>query len=105
MNQRRFPTTRLRRTRRHPFLRRLVREGSLSTDDLILPMFVIDGKNIRQPIDAMPGIERLSIDQLVFEAGQAYGDQVNRWISKNHQKNNIRALLATLHDVLWEGSG
>ena len=72
MNQRRFPTTRLRRTRRHPFLRRLVREGSLSTDDLILPMFVIDGKNIRQPIDAMPGIERLSIDQLIFEAGQAY---------------------------------
>lgn len=72
MTQRRFPATRLRRTRRHPFLRRLVREGSLSTDDLIQPMFVIDGNNLRQPIDAMPGIERLSIDQLVFEAGQAY---------------------------------
>ena len=72
MTQRRFPTTRLRRTRRHLFLRRLVREGTLSTDDLILPMFVVDGNNIRQPIDAMPGIDRLSIDQLVFEAGQAF---------------------------------
>lgn len=72
MNQRRFPTTRLRRTRRHAFLRRLVREGSLSTDDLILPMFVIEGNSLRQPIDAMPGIDRLSIDQLVLEAGQAF---------------------------------
>lgn len=67
-----FPATRLRRTRSHEFMRRLVRENALSTDDLIYPMFVIDGEGIRDPIDAMPGIDRFSIDQLVEEAVDAY---------------------------------
>lgn len=72
MTSRTFPRTRLRRTRSHEFLRRLVRENALSTDDLIYPMFVIDGEGRREPIDAMPGIERYSIDQLVLEAADAY---------------------------------
>ena len=72
MTPRRFPTSRLRRTRRYEFLRRLVRENALSTDDLIYPMFVIDGSNTRVPVESMPGIERLSVDLLVAEAVQAY---------------------------------
>lgn len=67
-----FPNTRLRRTRKHEFMRRLVRENALSTDDLIYPMFVVEGDGRRDPIDAMPGIERFSIDQLIAEAANAY---------------------------------
>ena len=65
---RRFPTTRMRRNRRSDSLRRLVRESTLTCDDLIYPMFVIDGQRSRQPIDSMPGIERLSIDLLLAQA-------------------------------------
>jgi porphobilinogen synthase len=64
---RQFPTTRLRRNRRSEFSRRLVRETDLSTNDLIYPMFVIDGKATRQPVTSMPGIERFTIDLLVAE--------------------------------------
>lgn len=53
-------------------MRRLVRENALSTDDLIYPMFVVEGQGRRDPIDAMPGIERYSIDELVEEAADAY---------------------------------
>ena len=49
------------------FSRRLMRESVLTTDDLIYPMFVVDGDNQRIPIESMPGIERLSIDQLLKE--------------------------------------
>ncbi len=62
-----FPTTRLRRNRRSEFSRRLVRETRLSTDDLIYPMFVIDGTSRREGIASMPGIERYTIDELVRE--------------------------------------
>ncbi len=72
MTDRTFPNTRLRRTRSQEFMRRLVRENALSTDDLIYPMFVIEGQGRRDPIDSMPGIERYSIDQLVTEAADAY---------------------------------
>ena len=53
-------------------MRRLVRENALSTDDLIYPMFVVEGKGRRDPVDSMPGIDRYSIDQLVAEAAEAY---------------------------------
>jgi len=53
-------------------MRRLVRETALATDDLIYPMFVVDGQGRRDPIDSMPGIERYSIDQLIAEAANAY---------------------------------
>ena len=65
---RRFPTTRLRRLRKHDFSRRLVRENTLAVDDLIYPVFVLPGKNNRQAVESMPGVERLSIDLLVAEA-------------------------------------
>ncbi len=63
-----FPSSRMRRMRFHDFSRRLMRENKLSTDDLIYPMFVIDGENKREKISSMPGIERLSIDLLLEEA-------------------------------------
>ncbi len=66
--QGKFPTTRLRRMRRHDFTRRLVRESRLSVDDLICPVFVLDGENRRELVPSMPGVERLSIDQLLREA-------------------------------------
>lgn len=57
-----------RRMRSNEFIRRLVRESSLSVDDLIYPLFITEGDNIRQPIISMPGIERLSLDQLIVDA-------------------------------------
>lgn len=63
-----FPATRLRRNRRDDFSRRLVRENRLSVDDLILPVFVLEGENARESIASMPGVERLSIDLLLQAA-------------------------------------
>jgi porphobilinogen synthase len=63
-----YPRTRLRRMRRHDFSRRLMRECSLAANDLIYPMFVQDGRRIRQTIASMPGIERMSLDVLLEEA-------------------------------------
>ena len=63
-----FPATRLRRNRRDEFSRRLVRENVLTVDDLILPVFVLDGENRREAVTSMPGVERLSIDLLLQEA-------------------------------------
>jgi porphobilinogen synthase len=63
-----YPYTRKRRMRRDDFSRRLMRESHLSVDDLIYPMFILDGKELREPIASMPGVERLSIDQLLLEA-------------------------------------
>jgi porphobilinogen synthase len=59
-----FPATRMRRNRQFPWIRDLVRENKLSVEDLIWPIFVVDGKNERQPIGSMPGVERLSVDLL-----------------------------------------
>jgi len=62
---------RMRRNRRTDWSRRLVRESSLSVNDLIWPLFLIDGQDVRQPIDALPGVERLSVDQAVRDAERA----------------------------------
>ena len=62
----------MRRMRRNDFSRRLMRENLLSTDDLIYPMFVIEGNNKRETIDSMPGVERVSIDQLLIEANECF---------------------------------
>ena len=60
----------MRRMRRDNFSRRLMRETRLSTDDLILPLFIVEGENERQPVDSMPGVYRLSIDNLLLEAAE-----------------------------------
>ncbi|GET34166.1 delta-aminolevulinic acid dehydratase [Prolixibacter bellariivorans] len=68
-----FPTTRLRRLRTTPVLRNLVRETVLTRDDLIMPLFVCPGTNVRNPIKSMPGNYQLSVDQLVEECKRLYG--------------------------------
>ena len=66
-----FPGTRMRRNRVDNFTRRLVSENVLTTDDLIWPVFVIEGDNKREAVASMPGVERLTIDFLVEAAGEA----------------------------------
>lgn len=66
-----FPHSRMRRMRKDDFSRRLMRENTLTSDDLILPVFVLDGINQREPIPSMPGVDRLSIDLLVAQAAEA----------------------------------
>ena len=67
---RKFPHARMRRVRRDDFSRRLVQENKLSTDDLIFPVFIVEGNNEIQPIKSMPSISRLSIDNLIKEASE-----------------------------------
>jgi len=68
----RFPATRLRRLRQSPALRRMVSETRLSAARLVLPLFVRPGRNLRRPINAMPGVFQLSPDELVREAARAH---------------------------------
>ncbi len=63
-----FPGRRMRRIRKHDFSRRLMAESQLSVSDLIYPVFVLMGKDRREEVESMPGIERLSIDVLLKEA-------------------------------------
>ena len=67
---RKYPASRMRRMRRDEFSRRLMRETRLSTDDLIFPVFIVEGENQRQAIESMPGMFRLSIDELLKEAAE-----------------------------------
>lgn len=66
-----FPTIRMRRMRRHPWLRALTQEHHLSVKDLVWPLFVQDGHNRRDAVVSMPGVERFSIDVLLQEVEQA----------------------------------
>lgn len=66
----RFPQVRMRRMRKDDFSRRLMRESQLTTDDLIYPMFVLEGNKQREAVLSMPGVERVSIDELVKEAAE-----------------------------------
>lgn len=66
-----YPLVRLRRNRKTPWLRDLLAETRLSVNDLVLPLFVVEGHNVRQEIATMPGICRLSIDQVILSAEQA----------------------------------
>lgn len=63
-----FPYRRMRRLRKHEFSRRLVAENTLTTADLIYPVFIIEGENQRVKVPSMPNVERLTIDQLLIEA-------------------------------------
>ncbi|MQQ07182.1 porphobilinogen synthase [Epibacterium sp. SM1979] len=66
-----FPTARLRRTRATQALRNLVRENTLSVDDLIWPVFLRDGKDVMEPVSSMPGVMRQSLDNVVKSAKEA----------------------------------
>ena len=71
-----FPGVRMRRMRRNDFSRRLMRENVLTANDLIYPVFVIEGKNRTQKVDSMPGVERLTIDRLLSVAEQCVKNRV-----------------------------
>jgi porphobilinogen synthase len=66
-----FPATRMRRMRRDDFSRRLMREHSLTSADLIYPVFVLEGAGVEQPVVSMPGVSRVSLDRLLSVAEQA----------------------------------
>ena len=66
-----FPLTRMRRNRTDAWTRRMVRENTLATDDLIWPLFVVDGEGVREAVASMPGVERLSCDLIVDAAREA----------------------------------
>ena len=68
--QAKFPNIRMRRMRAHPFSRALMQETQLSPSDLIYPVFVTEGSNKREAIESMPGIDRVSIDELIKEGEQ-----------------------------------
>ena len=68
MIQGQFPGRRMRRVRKHEFSRRLMAENALNVSDLIYPMFILMGKDRREAVDSMPGVERLSIDLMLEEA-------------------------------------
>jgi len=65
-----FPAVRMRRMRRNDFSRRLMREHRLSADDLIYPVFILDGKNRTEKVASMPGVERMTVDRLLPLAEQ-----------------------------------
>jgi porphobilinogen synthase len=67
-----FPIVRPRRLRRTETLRRMVRETRLSRDDLVLPLFVVEGRSVREAISSMPGVFRFGVDELVSEAKQVH---------------------------------
>src|SRR3990167_7423482 len=65
-----FPAVRMRRMRRHEFSRRLMREHVLTPDDLIYPVFVLEGKARTEKVGSMPGVERVTVDRLLPVAEQ-----------------------------------
>src|SRR5262245_47236753 len=71
MTETRFPATRMRRNRRAEWSRRLIAEHRLSADDLIWPIFIVEGNNRRVAVDAMPGVDRLTVDLAVRAAAEA----------------------------------
>src|SRR5262245_54436107 len=71
-----FPLVRMRRMRRTDALRRMVRETHLSADNLIQPLFIVPGKDIKKPVGSMPGVDQLSVDRAVAEAERAWKENI-----------------------------
>jgi porphobilinogen synthase len=113
-----YPQTRFRRTRRTGALRALTQENTLTVDDLIWPVFIRDGSNLREPIASMPGVSRLSLDLVVEAAAQAadlgipaiclfpYTDPALKtadcreaWNPENLANRAIRAIKAQVPDI------
>ena len=66
-----FPSLRLRRSRKNNWSRRLIEENNLTSSDFILPLFLIEGKNKKQSIKSMPGVYRYSLDKINFVVDKA----------------------------------
>jgi porphobilinogen synthase len=112
-----FPEVRLRRTRRTPLLRRMVRETRLSPANLVLPLFVCPGEGVEQPISSLPGVARLSVDRLVDTVAAARAEGVQAvilfgiperkdptgsasWDDEGIVQRALRALAKRVPDVL-----
>ena len=113
-----FPATRLRRTRQSPAIRSLVRQNTLTREDLIWPIFVRSGKNIEEPIPSMPGVMRRSVDKVVEAAREAADlgipaicifpytgieerteECAGAWDPENHANRAIRAIKAAVPEL------
>jgi porphobilinogen synthase len=112
-----FPTFRGRRLRGSPNLRRLVRETHLAPEQLLLPLFVLPGEGIREPVPSMPGVDRLSVDEMVRDAAEAHALGVGgvilfgipetkdpegsgAWIEEGIVQKALRALRAEVPELL-----
>ena len=89
--RRAYPSTRMRRMRRDDFSRRMMRESTLTVDDLLYPMFVIEGEGQREQVNSMPGIERLSIDLLVVEARRVAKEEDKIYVSPDNDPIVVRS--------------
>ena len=72
----RYPSLRLRRNRKFSWIRRLIRENDLSSNDLILPIFLTDGRNKKSQISSMPGVYRYSVDMLTKVVDQTLKNKI-----------------------------
>jgi len=75
-----FPHKRMRRMRHDPFSRNLMRETVLTSADLILPVFVLDGEGREEAVASMPGVKRLSLDKLYLVAEECLQLGIPRWL-------------------------
>ena len=78
-----FPSLRLRRSRKNDWSRRLIEENNLTPNDFILPIFIIEGKNKKIPVKSMPGVYRYTLDKLVYLVHKAIkdGSKFDIWTS------------------------
>jgi len=101
-----FPTDRPRRLRSSDTMRRLVRETTLSADDFILPLFVCEGENIKNPVQSMPGVYQMSIDNLIKECKEvkelAYKDEMGSEAYNEHGiiQKAVKAIKENVKDLL-----
>ena len=90
-----FPSLRLRRSRKNDWSRRLVQENNLSANDFILPVFLIDGNNKKQTIKSMPGVYRYTLDKLTFVVDKAIKNGIPMIALFPYTKKKIKNLLGT----------
>ena len=87
-----YPNLRLRRSRKNDWSRRLIQENSLSSSDFILPIFLIDGKNIKLSIKTMPDVYRYTIDKLGIIVDRAIKNKISSLILINYKKLTTKLL-------------
>ena len=88
-----FPSLRLRRSRKNDWSRRLVQENNLTPNDFILPVFLIDGKNKKQSIKTMPDVYRYTLDRLSFVVDKALRNGIPMIALFPYTKKNKKNLL------------
>ncbi len=101
-----YPLTRLRRTREYNWSRRLVQESAVSSSDLILPIFIKDGKNIKEEIKTMPDVYRYSIDNLEKVVARAVKNEIPAIALFPETKKEKKIKMAPRHlmKITWYAS-